>query len=645
MPPLESKARSRAPVTLAVLVVLLYACAVWVRGSEIVRPPNIIWVANEAGTGTTLNKLVRLTGAPATGIVASAGDKIGVVGICASGCGLAAASATASIANWGNTSCVFDGATTAGNYVGISATAAGSCTDLGAAYPDAGQVIGRVLSTNGGGGTYPIVLFSADVDPITSQVWRRTGNTAHSTNRAVIWYRGLVIGDPSTLGSESITNGAFTAPGAEWSRTGDMALSGTAAVYTHGGGAGTLNQPNASLAVKMGDGKWYYMVYTVSSVTAGVTWTLPATVCDSTGGLNCIVDLAAGVGKVFQFKSAAAASTAAFLSNFTSTGGGVTIDDLSLKEVAGGDLMLSGSLYARGTTLYGGSGAITGVVRAGLSQGAANLWNWQNAAGTNLSFVAPNGTWQGPVYAVYSSSFGAALEVGVTTPKLVSMKAGDANTRLASDALLGWTDTTNAYSGTVDTSFARYSSGAMEVVSAATGKPAGLRAGTLAAVALASPAAPTVTPTCVPGVCNLTWSYTVEALAGDLTTTIPGAVGSTNLQNGTINAASYNTVTWAAVTGATKYTVRRTVSAGTPASLGALTTCTGITGLSCVDNGLVGDAGTAPTGNTTGTVIVKLETPAASAATCTAGAIWADTGYIYVCTASGTVERAAVAAW
>jgi hypothetical protein len=187
--------------------------------------------------------------------------------------------------------------------------------------------------------------------------------------------------------------------------------------------------------------------------------------------------------------------------------------------------------------------------------------------------------------------------------------------------------------------------GVAEITSGATGKPAGLRVGTLTAVVLTTPGAPTVTPTCVPGVCNLTWSYTVEALAGDSTTTIPGAVGSTALQNGTINAASYNTVTWAAVTGATKYTVRRTVSAGTPASLGALTTCTGITGLSCVDNGLVGDAGTAPTGNTTGAVVVKLETPAASAATCTAGAIWADTGYIYVCTASGTVERVAVAAW
>lgn len=154
-----------------VLVVMAYACGMvgWARlnATEIVRPPNVIWVANEAGTGTTANKLVKLTGAPSTGIVTTAGDTSGAVGICVSGCGAAAASARASIANWGNTSCVFDGATTAGHYFGISAGVAGSCTDAGAAYPAAGQILGRVLSTNGGAGTYAVVLFGPDIQAST----------------------------------------------------------------------------------------------------------------------------------------------------------------------------------------------------------------------------------------------------------------------------------------------------------------------------------------------------------------------------------------------------------------------------------------------------------------------------------------------
>jgi hypothetical protein len=572
----------RAASTAGVLL-LLTCSSLW--GSEVLRPPNVVWVANEAATGTALNKLVKLTGAPSTGTVASAGDKIGVVGVCVSGCGTAAVSARASVANWGNVSCAFDGATTAGNYVGISATAAGSCTDTGLAYPRTGQVIGRVLSTNGGGGTYPIVLFSADVDAVASGVWSRTGNTAPGTLSAVVWGRNLVVGNPSTLGNEAITNGAFTAPGAEWSRTGDMALSGTAAVYTHATGVGTLNQPNASLAVKIADGKWYYMVYTVSGVTPGVTWTLPNTVCDTTGGLNCVVDLTAGVAKVFMFKSAATASTNAFLSNFTSTAGGVTIDDLSLKEVAGGDLMLSGNLFARGAALYGGSspGNVILTVKGGIGQ-TANLQNWANSAGTNL---------------VYIDSTGRIFSAGVTASASVNSTSVVASFGLyaGQGIIVGATSAGDTLLARTSTGRAQFNSGPINTL----GKWAGLDVGSLYVNALATPGVTTVTPTCVPGVCNLTWSYTVEALAGDSTITIPGAVGSTALQNATINAASYNTVTWAAVTGATKYTVRRTVSAGVPATLGALATCTGITGLSCVDNGLVGDGGVAPAANTTGT--------------------------------------------
>jgi len=263
----------------------------------------------------------------------------------------------------------------------------------------------------------------------------------------------------------------------------------------------------------------------------------------------------------------------------------------------------------------------------GFAGQTAHLQDWGTAGYTYVTYDG---------LGIYSNGFRNTIESSF----LDSMNG----LRWSSSLGIVWSSNT-VYSGPKDLGIHRYGAGVLEVDSSTTGKSAGLRVGTLTAVALATPGVTTVTPTCVPGVCNLTWSYTVEALAGDSTTTIPGAVGSTALQNATINAASYNTVTWAAVTGATKYTVRRTVSAGTPASLGALTTCTGITGLSCVDNGLVGDAGTAPTGNTTGAVVVKLETPAASAATCTAGAIWADTGYIYVCTASGTVERVAVAAW
>ena len=44
-----------------------------------------------------------------------------------------------------------------------------------------------------------------------------------------------------------------------------------------------------------------------------------------------------------------------------------------------------------------------------------------------------------------------------------------------------------------------------------------------------------------------------------------------------------------------------------------------------------------------GTVTLSTLTTPADNATCTAGTIWVDTGFIYVCTASGTVKRATLA--
>src|SRR5262249_48839344 len=59
----------------------------------------------------------------------------------------------------GYASCSFDGSTVAGDYVQISPSNAGDCRDAGASYPASGQVLGRVLSTNTGAGTYTAYFF------------------------------------------------------------------------------------------------------------------------------------------------------------------------------------------------------------------------------------------------------------------------------------------------------------------------------------------------------------------------------------------------------------------------------------------------------------------------------------------------------
>jgi hypothetical protein len=120
---------------------------------------------NAAVTGTTLNKLAKLTG-NGTVVLSGAGDIGGVIGICtgntntpgSSACGT---SGSSEIAEYGTFSCVFDGATTADDYVVISPTVAGDCHDFGATYPQGQQVLGRVLVT-AAAGTRSMTLFGPE---------------------------------------------------------------------------------------------------------------------------------------------------------------------------------------------------------------------------------------------------------------------------------------------------------------------------------------------------------------------------------------------------------------------------------------------------------------------------------------------------
>ena len=124
-------------------------------------PGQVVNIANASVTGTTLNKLVKLTGAPSTVVINNTADTSGAIGICIQDCGT---TGTAAIQQNGATPCVFDGGTTAGDYVQISSTVNGDCHDAGATYPTSGgEVLGTVTTTNASGGTYNLNLFTPDV--------------------------------------------------------------------------------------------------------------------------------------------------------------------------------------------------------------------------------------------------------------------------------------------------------------------------------------------------------------------------------------------------------------------------------------------------------------------------------------------------
>src|SRR5215469_2809208 len=118
----------------------------------------VMVIPNASTTGTTANTLTKLTGAPSTAVIASTTDnKSGVVmGITVGGAGTTG-NAVVTFAGFAN--CVFDGATTAGDFVTVSTTVAGNCHDIGSAQPfDSSQMIGRVTTSNAAAGTYGVLL-------------------------------------------------------------------------------------------------------------------------------------------------------------------------------------------------------------------------------------------------------------------------------------------------------------------------------------------------------------------------------------------------------------------------------------------------------------------------------------------------------
>lgn len=129
--------------------------------SIVFGPGTYSCITNQNPTGTTTSTLTKLVNVPSQVQITSTSDTGGVIGICVSACGN---TGLANIQQSGNSLCVFDGATTAGDYVQISSVTPGQCHDAGASPPGGGlQNIGRVLSTNGMTGTYAVNLFGPEI--------------------------------------------------------------------------------------------------------------------------------------------------------------------------------------------------------------------------------------------------------------------------------------------------------------------------------------------------------------------------------------------------------------------------------------------------------------------------------------------------
>ncbi len=132
---------------------------------------------NDGATGTTLNYLAKLVGGKA--IIATTSDTSGLVGVVTGGAGI---TGFAQIAQAGQVSIVFDGPTTAGDYVIPSTTIGGAGHDAGNTYPTSAQVIGRVLSTNGVAGNYSVLVAAGAQAPSCPAGQTKCGGACVSTN-------------------------------------------------------------------------------------------------------------------------------------------------------------------------------------------------------------------------------------------------------------------------------------------------------------------------------------------------------------------------------------------------------------------------------------------------------------------------------
>jgi len=179
-----------------------------------------------------------------------------------------------------------------------------------------------------------------------------------------------------------------------------------------------------------------------------------------------------------------------------------------------------------------------------------------------------------------------------------------------------------------------------------------IKAGNITAVPLADPGALTITQTYSTGATTVTYVVVAKMADGSHSA---GTSGTTTTSMADLSEGTFegNRITWAQVPGAISYDIYRTVSPTSPATTGKLANVAwNLVTAQYDDFGYAGDGTTPPATNTSGfstAAQFKLSAlntaPSSAADTGTAGEIRIAADYIYVCVATDTWVRAALATW
>ncbi len=223
-------------------------------------------------------------------------------------------------------------------------------------------------------------------------------------------YGNTDILDKGDLASESLADISDFGQ-ATWSFTGEAAAAATNAVYTFSAsGVGTITQTSGGdMAIDGVGSRWYRFDYTVSSSTvAGETVTI------TTAFALAAETVAVGTNGAFTIYFKSAVTPANFVLDITgASSGNFTIEDVSLKEVNGGDLTVHGDFFVGGVRslahLYGTMGfadssqtidLITGVWKK-ITQESDSLFS----TGINRGLVFQGDSIQVPIAGDYKISW------------------------------------------------------------------------------------------------------------------------------------------------------------------------------------------------------------------------------------------------
>ncbi len=162
-----------------------------------------------------------------------------------------------------------------------------------------------------------------------------------------LYSEGVVVVDEGTLAAESLNETAF-ATHAKWDVTNDLVDSGGNAAYTWSANqTSTLTQIQANLAIAGVDAVWYSFTYTVT-VTTPFDGDGAATITTGFAASAVSLDLSVGTHTVYFKSKTTPTDFVISIVSGSDTEGTFEIDDVTLKEIQGGDVDISGTLLIRG---------------------------------------------------------------------------------------------------------------------------------------------------------------------------------------------------------------------------------------------------------------------------------------------------------